>query len=458
MELHGHTKITLTDRNGHETIHEEDNVITNLPQNIFSHNFNGRLDYSELYPLTKLFNGCLLYGTEKDVATADDTLLPSDAQVVAHAGSVAYSGIDDTCGQPVYTEGQTGPTSNGYKFVFSWPESAGNGEIKAVSLCHGDMGLTARVPQGDGQTGIKFKKLATIFSVKNMDNPLYRCQFFDWEHNKAYWVNNYNKSSFAFEPGIYEYDINLKSVGLEEDLIDLKFVRILSTDVFKTDDTSNTRRYSSYQIVGNYLYESYIYGSYVNVKKFSLTDGSYTEQSFGPIVEPDVPTMSLLSDFRPDKQSARDTVHIAAFPIIGNYIYVPNQNDRQYIKIDLTTGAWGAGTQVADGFIFRDGQNYGGIVLHNGVYIGYNHIMIGENVYPIEPLGHWDINTLFCGGAEFGETGVVYIRSYSGSTGALQTLETGIVMDSISTFNLLSQPVTKTPDQAMRLDYYLEYV
>ena len=51
-ELHGHTKIELTDVNtGKTEVHESDNIVTNAVRNIFRDNFLGLLDISKISPM-----------------------------------------------------------------------------------------------------------------------------------------------------------------------------------------------------------------------------------------------------------------------------------------------------------------------------------------------------------------------------------------------------------------------
>ena len=144
MKLTGHVKFTLRDESGKIIRTEEDhNTITPALASIFNHNIAGTVDFTKLTPiLTKLLGGVCLWN-----GSLDDTsiFLPrqTSAQLTAHAGQNQTGGIegDTTKGElDTNEEGGSGPVENGYRWVWRWNQSQGNGRISGLTLCHADVG------------------------------------------------------------------------------------------------------------------------------------------------------------------------------------------------------------------------------------------------------------------------------------------------------------------------------
>lgn len=145
-ELEGHIKIELKNAiTGEiEECIEGKNIVTNAVRDIFAANYFGGMNYSKLMPIFReMFGGILCF---QDLLTedADGYAIPnSHTNVVkGHAGQATYvpesEGIDDTRGNPVFSA--SGYTEHGFRHVWEFGTTQGNGTIKAVGLCHKDAG------------------------------------------------------------------------------------------------------------------------------------------------------------------------------------------------------------------------------------------------------------------------------------------------------------------------------
>lgn len=137
MILKGHTSIELTDVNtGEKSVYEDTNMVTNALNEIFTNNrlcLKTRANLDMFLPLwEKGLSGIMCFDTE---LPEDKNLLykPDGIEVVAHAGRVANNNKDyPKFGS--FNEEESGKTEKGYKFVWDFTTSQGNGTIKSISL------------------------------------------------------------------------------------------------------------------------------------------------------------------------------------------------------------------------------------------------------------------------------------------------------------------------------------
>lgn len=145
--LKGKAKLTLRDaKNGLILFQEEHhNAITPALERIFNSNLAGTLNYNALCPLySKMLGGVCLFDNDVDNT---DVFLPSQttAKLTAHAGqdySATYAQYDTKVGQPSAQSGilMAGGVPAGYRWVWTWDNNQGNGQIKSIVLTHSDTG------------------------------------------------------------------------------------------------------------------------------------------------------------------------------------------------------------------------------------------------------------------------------------------------------------------------------
>ena len=141
--LHGHTKIVFTDKFGRESVKlDKDNLVTDAIQKIFESNFFGSIDYSYLMPaIKKTLGGVVLFENSLGSDPTDIWIPTSfDNPITAHAGQTVPQSLADDITRGLPNSAASVALNNGYKLVWNFPETQGNGDIAAVGLCHSDFG------------------------------------------------------------------------------------------------------------------------------------------------------------------------------------------------------------------------------------------------------------------------------------------------------------------------------
>lgn len=141
--LHGHTKIVFIDKFGRETVKlDKDNLVTDAIGKIFESNYFGSIDYSQLMPaIQKVVGGVVLFENSLGSDPTDIWVPKSfDNPIIGHAGQTVPSSLADDLTRGLPNTAASVALSNGYKLVWNFPETQGNGNISAVGLCHSDFG------------------------------------------------------------------------------------------------------------------------------------------------------------------------------------------------------------------------------------------------------------------------------------------------------------------------------
>lgn len=143
MRLKGKARLTIKNADGSIAYREEhSNAITPALAAIFNNNIAGTVDFTKITPiLNRILGGVCLWN---GILNENDIFLPkqNNAVLVAHAGQNAYSSASDdpTRGLPNDQAEGYGDIENGFRFIWEWGTSQGNGQITGLSLCHADVG------------------------------------------------------------------------------------------------------------------------------------------------------------------------------------------------------------------------------------------------------------------------------------------------------------------------------
>lgn len=158
--LKGHVKLTLRNvHNGKTEVIEGENIVTNAVKDIFANNYMGGIDYTKMMPLwSKWYGGVLAYEQAHANLDADKYFMRNDTaqKLIAHAGQAGIDVQHDDdlrAGNP--TTSSFVQTENSIKQVWEWGTTHGNGTIRALSLCHTDVG-----DAGTGGTNYKFQNFS----------------------------------------------------------------------------------------------------------------------------------------------------------------------------------------------------------------------------------------------------------------------------------------------------------
>ena len=182
MALHGHTLIELTNtETGEVRTIEDDNIVTNyiketiLPRGILGLNgytwftnresVNWKDDMLESY--TK---GLLLFDAPID-EDPDMMSPPAGVRMTGHAGYNSYSGKDLSIGS--YNEAESGKIENGFKHVWDFGTSQGNGPISCACLTTQAGGILGAGSAYFDASRTTFKGRATCTTIGNGLGTLY---------------------------------------------------------------------------------------------------------------------------------------------------------------------------------------------------------------------------------------------------------------------------------------------
>lgn len=173
--LKGHVKLTLRNvHNGKTEVVEGENIVTDAVKDIFENNPLGGIDYSKMMPLwNKWYGGVLCYEQAHANLDADKYYMSSDSaqKLIAHAGQAGIDVQHDDnlrAGNP--TTSSFIQTENSMKQVWEWGTTHGNGTIRALSLCHTDIG-----DAGTGGTNYRFQNLSPFEDIKGSQLPVSNC-------------------------------------------------------------------------------------------------------------------------------------------------------------------------------------------------------------------------------------------------------------------------------------------
>lgn len=169
--LKGHVKLTLRNvHNGKTEVIEGENIVTDAVKDIFENNYMGGIDYTKMMPLwSKWYGGVLAYEQAHANLDADKYFMRNDTaqKLIAHAGQLGIDVLHDDdlrAGNP--TTSSFVQTENSIKQVWEWGTTHGNGTIRALSLCHTDVG-----DAGTGGTNYKFQNFSPFDLIQGSQLP-----------------------------------------------------------------------------------------------------------------------------------------------------------------------------------------------------------------------------------------------------------------------------------------------
>lgn len=460
MRLKGKMVMELTDVNtgGVETVVEE-NMVTNAVNDILGSNPLGvfyktgdRYDdqmvwNSEMLPICpNMVGGILLF--PKAVAEETDNIYPSSANMpVAYAANDVNATANTQRGSMNLTESKA--IDNGYRFVWEFTPSQGNGTIAAVGLTSKQGGAN-----GYGSIAAVDTTLLEIWKgLLNMDGTglagLFRVVEMDYSRNLMYSIA-YASNTVA----VSTYRIPVFDIGLNERLDDTTLTSmdetVLQCSVFKF--------YGSYTPYGIFLdgKDGYWYGFsnqanssgdaamlWIKIKKsdMSYTEGSWTLSNA---------RLKAVGSFRQDSSypnTQRNSV------VRNGYLYVLGYDDDGVYKINVNNPA--DVSFISFGFVSQAKSICGSgscecrLMMINDVIIGYDFIIdISDNV--IETVGAVRFDNLATPLMQYKE----FVTAWGGSYGN-EYRYNYLLTPYLATINNLSAAVVKNADKTMKITYEL---
>lgn len=346
MKLKGTMVMELTDVNTSEVERvTEENMVTNAVNNILGLNpmgiFYCEAEYSTgmvwtgtLLPICpNMIGGILLFSKALEENT-DNIYVQSDNLPVAYASNNVNSTANTARGSLNLTESKK--LDNGYKFVWEFTPSQGNGTIAAVALTSalgGQNGFGSLV--GDASTFLQLKAvdIGSLGAAKQV--ILFGTVEVDFEKNLLYSLTFKNSSVC-----IKKVRMPIFSIGLNEKLDDSTFTVLED----KAVAASTFRFLGDYTLYGEFMdgKDGYWYGFsnegnsagsatmvWVKMSKedYSITEGEWTlsNAKLMPVGQRD--------------ETATYPERIIQCCMRGGYLYVPAYNKKGIYKINIANSA-----------------------------------------------------------------------------------------------------------------------
>lgn len=461
MRLKGEAVIELTDVNtGEVETVRETNMITNAVNDLLGINpmamwystseefENFFLWNGSLLPICPNMIGGILLFSKPLTEDAGNIYPSSDNLPVAYASNNVNSTTNVARGSLNTTESKA--IDNGYKFVWEFTPSQGNGTIAAIALTSKQGGENAWGSSTNSATPYLYARKINIGKLNETQQMrLFRAVEIDFENNLLYSIK-YENSTVTIEKCRYP----IFNIGLNEKL-DNSTVKVLETKVL----TCSTFKYlGDYTPYGIFLdgHNGYWYGfanqqnSSGNAKlywiKISKTDYSFTEgmwtltntkiQSVGTDEYDTYPSMKHRSVIR------NGYLYVIASDKKGIYkISLDNSSDVTLIPFGFTSANKGLG---------GDGSSTVYLTMVNDLIIGWDYIIdINDNVTKTAGTQRFD--------KDLGTQIFQYKEYLTGFTSSYGTemQKWFILTPYLASINNLGSAVVKNADKTMKITYTL---
>lgn len=346
MRLKGTMVMELTDVNTQavETITEE-NIITNAVNDILGTNpmgvFYTEVEYStemvwqgNLLPICPNMIGGILLFSKALEENADNIYPASDNLPVAYASNDVNSTANTARGSLNLTESKK--LDNGYKFVWEFTPSQGNGTIAAVALTSkfgGQNAFGSLVNDASPFLMIKDVNIGTMAAVKQM--VLFEAVEMDFEKNLLYSIS-FKDSAIL----IRRIRLPIFNLGLNETLDDSSYVVLEE----KAISAQTFRFIGDYTLNGEFMdgHDGYWYGfsnegnsagnatmvwTKISKSDYSMTEGQWT-----------LSNAKLMSVGERDGSSSYPERTIRCC-VRNGYLYVPAYNKKGIYKINISNSS-----------------------------------------------------------------------------------------------------------------------
>ena len=460
MAIQGHTILELArekkvnNRIKREVVKrvEKYNHITYLPNNVMGKgNFHDLVSPFYLMPYMQWFYGCLL--TDKVNPNGDDVagfcgLIAGDAEVVAQAGRSAYTGTNTKRGS--YNSNESGEITGGFRNVFDWSTSQGNGTIASVCLTKDQLAIADYDPSrtiADTDVVNEWLQGSSVIEL-NADNTLTSCSIIDYEECIGYNVE-YSSGTIT----VKEYEISTKGIHLLDNRLAARLIdtHTISQTVNNYGFATATVCYtgSAIHLITWQANTGNLYDYSINTSTWACTATSHTYNGVSLLDQDNYRQMYLSKD---------------VFPIIGNYIYCFTTNGK-IMKCNLLGNNDADVTEYTNPLgSISNGQNGPSIILQNGDWYKFGRYkamgLVDDGIYYHNGVFN-KIKYLECNNPSQSRGAISANGNNYGTvigTGASSLSGRGyITLNSffpwVSTVNNLDEAVTKTADLTMKLTY-----
>lgn len=460
MKLKGTAVIELTDVNTSEVeTYMEENMVTNAVNNILGLNpmaiFYCEDDYNtgivwtdNLLPICPNMIGGILLFSKALEENADNIYVQSDNLPVAYASNNVNSTANTARGSLNLTESKA--LDNGYKFVWEFTASQGNGTIAALALTSalgGQNGFGSSVADDSPFLQLKEVDIGTLGTAKQM--VLFEAVEVDFENDILY--------SITFEDSsvrIRKVRIPIFSLGLNEGINDTAYTVLED----KAVTTAMFYFLGSYTLYGEFMdgQDGYWYGFsnegnssgdaemlWVKISKedYSIEEGSWTLSK------------AYLMDVGSRDGSSSYPERVVQCCMRNGYLYVPAYNKKGIYKINVNNSA--DVTLIAFGFtsswkpLCESGTCELYLTLIGDLIVGSDFQITADDTV-IKTKGNTRLNHAATPLFQYKN----FLLGWGGSYGnEYRTMY--LLMPYLATINNLSSAVVKTTDKTMKITYTL---
>lgn len=456
----GNLVIELEDQNtGTVERVSETNMVTNAVNDILGVNpmgvmykaggqYDDSLTWNDvLLPICPNMIGGILLFSSPITESANTLYLPSTNLPVAYASNDVNATANTKRGSMNLTESME--LTNGYKFVWEFTPSQGNGTIAAVGLTSKQGGANAYGSDtGVDTTLLQIKKIS-LDDEDGFINDLFRCVSVDFENAKFYSLS-YASNTVT----IKRYRIPVFDIGLNEKLDDSKL----------TLEDTTVLQCSTFRFVGNYTAygifmdggDGYWYGFsnqgnssgdatmyWIKIKKsdYTFTEGVWTLSNA---------TLMTIGYY---KESSSYPSGNRSAVVRNGYLYIPSYDKTGIYKINISNST--DVTLISLGFtstmrgIGESGSCDCCMALINDIIVAYDfEIDVSDNV--IETYAGTRCGNVVTPFFQYKE----YVFAWGGAY-LNQYRYTWILTPYLATICNLAQAVVKNVDKTMKITYTL---
>lgn len=451
-KLHGHTKITLRDVSGGVKVIEKDNLVTNAIYDVFKCDYDGLLDIPALLPLRQLFGGILCFHDPLP-EDAGKYAVPCELEnaLTAHAGQNAHSTASPYRGNPNGALSQE--ITGGYRFVYDFSTSQGNGTISAVCMTSSNMGNVGTIPY-DTSVPLIDRDFAYKDEGVNFVQPIQTINA-DFAAKHPFKIDAENGTATAvFIVGNSFYEIQLEhdfvKFGLNLTATDWKVTGVRTATLTHSHGSNVTfcEDENSYFVFSNPLNGgAALTGDKVDKSTMTAADNSLSVTG-AALRTINMPTGCVWPRFPYSVENNLGDVYIY-WPTTGGSFARINVNNQADVELLQTVFSTWDDTTLNRGFAH----------INDRLYVGEKYMINGNNVYEISPVpaitGETQSATAALGFARNGGLPVAWGNCYLNGSSASwrRLLGPTLIYPYLATINNLNSSVTKSASQTMQIQY-----
>lgn len=387
MNLQGQTKLELL-RDG-KVVHrvEKHNDVTGWINNMLvPGNMQWAVNGANFLPVSNWFNGCLLTEGTNDASLQ---MLAGDYKLVAQASNDAYTGSNLRRGS--YNVNESGQVTGGYRFVWDWQTSQGNGDISSVCLTHSSFGAVDMNFSGSPYSDNPSNYRLGAYDAGNANGvtDLVNCEIVDYAKGLAYYIT-YDTSVTPKVIVIQEYVVSTSKLHIVGNRFGVN--RLVATHRIPVDLQTNSWYWNNVSYTGNAMHffdtvnnvtsnSARLIEYIIDTTEWTVTSRTHTWEGFRVFTR-----HYEYAPFLKDK-----------YPIVGDYIWaiVHDANDSNYgryiAKLSLTNDA---DVTLYDNPLYNYWSIGGDMYFYNGSSV----ILPNGDIYKLPVQGHASRNTggLYC--------------------------------------------------------------